>query len=838
LTTSTFRTVQPWGQRLGKIAPVFAGVILTLTTTIALVALGWYEFQTTLTADRDRSELEARVLDDHATRAIDSASVTLTYLARQLDGTTLFGGLGRADLLLEQAVTSLSSVRSLNVVDSMGLVVASSIPTESGQRIDLQRLGALPQVGKEQLGAFFTGRGLSALAAHALPKSTGGVGSLPLLRSVKMNNGQEALLVALINPDAFSNFQLLTLNNPENAAYLTTFSGDLLASTGATTLPLGASLRQHPVFSQYLPATEHASYIGAGVLPNRQVGAFRLSHGRPLVVIVEHPYTNSVKSWFVSVQWFGAAGLLMVIFLALMTTAVQRGLKARAAVNAQLKVARLSVVRRERELRVLVKSVQELIFRTDAKGVLIYVNKRWDKVRGKNGEHALSIPLVAMVDIADRAPITALFSMENTAELRTATGHMRALDGGVRRFDIAVVPLRSGATLVGFAGSAVDVTERYKAEQALQKQLAFIGLMFELSPLPIATLDAGGRYISVNRAWENFMGQTHHTATGRMSGYFMSPADAALHAGRDQELRALGGTLRYEAKVRHGDGTRRDVVITKVLVPGDDTHGTGLLSTMMDVSEFRQAERATREAREAAEESSRAKTEFIGNISHELRTPLQSILGFSELGIARGREAPKLRSMFTEIHASGTRMLALVNDLLDVSKIESAVGAINLERADLRGLVQSVLHELSPLMHYKHLVLTAKISHEPLIAKVDSVRFQQVIRNVTANAIKFSPEGGEITVYSEVMDNATVCIHVRDQGVGIPPAELQAIFEAFVQSSTTKNGSGGTGLGLAICKKILDAHGGRIEANNMPDGGAVFSIYLPMRQHLDRDTGF
>jgi signal transduction histidine kinase len=317
----------------------------------------------------------------------------------------------------------------------------------------------------------------------------------------------------------------------------------------------------------------------------------------------------------------------------------------------------------------------------------------------------------------------------------------------------------------------------------------------------------------------------------------MPAPDAEQHAKYDDHLWRSGGTQRYELQLKHHDGSRRDVVVTKVLLSGAE-FGASLLSSMMDVSEFRAAERAKDDARTAAEESSRAKSEFIANISHELRTPLQSILGFSELGMVRGREHPKLQSMFTDIHTSGGRMLALVNDLLDVAKIESAVGAITLERADLRGLVQSVLHELSPLLDAKHIHLVCQLGKQPLIAKVDPVRFQQVVRNIAANAIKVSPMGGELKVQGHITPDRRICISVCDQGTGIPPAELEKIFEAFVQSSTRKDGSGGTGLGLAICKTIIDAHGGSIQAANSAEGGAIFRVYLPARQSLNAETTF
>jgi signal transduction histidine kinase len=250
---------------------------------------------------------------------------------------------------------------------------------------------------------------------------------------------------------------------------------------------------------------------------------------------------------------------------------------------------------------------------------------------------------------------------------------------------------------------------------------------------------------------------------------------------------------------------------------------------IIDVTEFREAERATRDARDAAEDASRAKSEFIANISHELRTPLQSIIGFSELGLRRAGEQVRLGAMFDDIHASGQRMLALVNDLLDVARIESSVGTLHLERGDLRAPVREVLRELQPLAAKRGVALIESLSEAPMTAKLDPLRFQQVVRNVVANAIRFSPEGGLVEIDADVTDAGEWRLAIADRGPGIPEDELEGVFEAFVQSSRTKDGSGGTGLGLAISRTIMQAHGGRITARIREGGGSVFEIVLPAR---------
>jgi len=817
--------------RLSSTGAAVAGGVLVLVTLLVAVAFSRNEYLSQLNSELARSELQTRVLEDHATRSVESVSMLLTSLSSQLDPADLAGGHARTDALLEQSLVALPHLRGLSVVDGTGQVLASSVRADVGLRIDLGRLGATPAPGREHLGGFIAGRTLGALAADGTAGTVRpGIGFIPLVRAQER---QALYLVALINPDSIASYQLRTLDDPVKSAYLLSYQGEVLSTTGPGTAAPGAMLATHPVYRDYLPAIEHASYVGRGSASERQLVAFRLSRTRPLLVVVEHPQQAIVSGWLQQMRWFFVGTVVVVSFLGAMTVLARRSLRSREKALDALDMARLEVVRREQELLVLVRSLQELVFRTDPGGVLSYANDRWVALRGGTMAELLAQPLAELVEPGDRAAIASLFERDSGLGVRTATAQMQAQSGKLYRFDFAVVPLMNADTIVGFAGSAVDGTEQHAAEQALQSQLGFVAQLLESSPLPIATFDKTGRYLTVNRAWEDFMGRSRDLVFGLRGASFMSGEDATMHAERDAELWRNGGKLSYEARVRHRDGSRRDVVVTKVVVSGGDGGEARLLSTMMDVSEFREAERATRLARDAAEEASRAKSEFIANISHELRTPLQSILGFSELGVMRGAQHPKLHAMFTDIHGSGTRMLALVNDLLDVSKIESSMGAVTLERADLRGLVLSVVRELAPLLAARNLQLLPELGPRALIAKVDPVRFAQVIRNVLANAIKFSPVGASIEVKARLTDEERIHITVRDHGAGVPPDELEKIFEAFVQSSTSKDGSGGTGLGLAICRKILAAHDGHITAANMQDGGAVFLIDIPARHYLD-----
>ena len=239
------------------------------------------------------------------------------------------------------------------------------------------------------------------------------------------------------------------------------------------------------------------------------------------------------------------------------------------------------------------------------------------------------------------------------------------------------------------------------------------------------------------------------------------------------------------------------------------------------------AAQETARARDLAERASRLKSDFIANISHELRTPLQLILGFAELGATRVASPEMATSLFSDIGRAGGQMLTLVNDLLDLAKLESGVMTLQREPSDVAAIAADVVRDMQPLADSRDQRIRFTAEPGPLTADVDRFRFEQVLRNVLANAIRLAPVGSAIEVQMNAAGSAGVELRVADRGPGIPAQDLERIFDAFEQSSTTRTGAGGTGLGLAICRRIMSAHGGTIRAENRDGGGAVFVIGLP-----------
>ena len=233
-------------------------------------------------------------------------------------------------------------------------------------------------------------------------------------------------------------------------------------------------------------------------------------------------------------------------------------------------------------------------------------------------------------------------------------------------------------------------------------------------------------------------------------------------------------------------------------------------------------------AKLAAESANEAKSVFLANMSHELRTPLHAILSFASFGLRGVRRGvlDKIEHYFVKIDASGKTLLALVNEVLDLAKLESGMTQLAMEPAGLCEAVDQVADEFHSLLSERKLALEWQRPDAEAVAIFDVVRIQQVVRNLLGNAIKFSPKGGKISL--RVTESAgALKVSVADQGVGIPDAELASIFEKFVQSSATSTSAGGTGLGLAICQEIINGHGGSIWAEHGASGGAVLVFELP-----------
>lgn len=251
---------------------------------------------------------------------------------------------------------------------------------------------------------------------------------------------------------------------------------------------------------------------------------------------------------------------------------------------------------------------------------------------------------------------------------------------------------------------------------------------------------------------------------------------------------------------------------------------TEIQSVGRDITELKRS-------RDEALRASKAKSEFLTKISHELRTPLHAVLSYGDLGLEDSQEDElgQIEEYFSRIIMSGKHLLYLIDDLLDLTKMESGLLGYRLEKEDLYQLIHKSRKEVEPILEKKGIFLVIGRPDFLAYAKVDKNKILQVIRNLIENGVKFSPRGSTIYIsFSRSLGpDKSICVHVKDEGTGIPHEDLATIFDKFRQSNQAINQSGGLGLGLTICQEIIRGHGGEIYAENNPEKGATFSFSLP-----------
>ena len=248
-------------------------------------------------------------------------------------------------------------------------------------------------------------------------------------------------------------------------------------------------------------------------------------------------------------------------------------------------------------------------------------------------------------------------------------------------------------------------------------------------------------------------------------------------------------------------------------------------------------------AKEEAERANHLKSDFLANMSHELRTPMHAILSFAQFGIDKLDKISneKIMHYFSRIKTSGDRLMTLLDNLLDLSKLESGKKCYKMEAVNIIYVIEDVVSELKPEWSEKKLNVVVKPPSIPIKNICDRQLIGQMMRNLLSNAIKFTPDKKHITISlasselrrgQRITDKKTIpaiTVSIKDDGIGIPASELEIIFDKFIQSSKTRTGAGGTGLGLAICKEIIEAHKGKIWAENNPEEGTTFRFMLPCK---------
>lgn len=347
--------------------------------------------------------------------------------------------------------------------------------------------------------------------------------------------------------------------------------------------------------------------------------------------------------------------------------------------------------------------------------------------------------------------------------------------------------------------------------EKLKNTFNLVNAMFDNSPVGMMILDEQNRIMQINKSGAAILEINVSSAIGiHADRFYLVSSNKQDSPEEIVPLEVHAQTWEDNAKILMRCSVENDG-------EGEEYFS---VETFFDVTNIE-------EARIAAEESNKIKSEFLANMSHELRTPLHAIMGFSECGIEQSPQLSpeKASDFFQKIYHGGEVLLALVNNLLDLSKLKTGKVDFDYEPIQLDKLVDEIIKEFEVLSDVKNINIHVNVKNKIDSLDMDESRMQQVVRNIISNAVKFSKEQSDINVIVEQLQNY-VQLRVYDTGPGIPEGEMENVFDKFIQSTRTKTGAGGTGLGLSICREIVNQHSGVIWAENNPDGGAIFIVNL------------
>jgi PAS domain S-box-containing protein len=375
-----------------------------------------------------------------------------------------------------------------------------------------------------------------------------------------------------------------------------------------------------------------------------------------------------------------------------------------------------------------------------------------------------------------------------------------------------------------------DITDRKKAEQK------FCGLL-ESAPDAMVIVNCEGKIVRVNSQAATLFGWKREELLDREVEMLVPELFRKVHPGHRAGFsttstpHAMGlGLALYGLRK---DGRQFPVEISFRRLETEE--GLFFSSAIRDVTERKRAEQVLREKNAELERAVLAKNRFLANMSHELRTPLNGIIGFTEflIGEKPGPLQPKQKEYLNDVLSSSHHLLTLINDVLDLAKVEAGKMELHPEPFLIREALEEATAVVKTMADLKQIGLTVTVDAGLQMATLDQQKFKQVLYNLLSNAVKFTDQGGNVEVCAKRLDERHFEVQVRDTGIGIKPEDLGRLFTEFERlDSGTARRFEGTGLGLALTKKIVELQGGQIRVEAEPGKGSVFTATLPSMTEL------
>jgi PAS domain S-box-containing protein len=483
----------------------------------------------------------------------------------------------------------------------------------------------------------------------------------------------------------------------------------------------------------------------------------------------------------------------------------------------------------ETKYRTVVNNVTEIIFQTDTNGLWIFLNKAWEDVTGFTVEESIGQLFVNYVHPDDRQRNMELFAPLINREKEYCRHQVRYLtkDGGYCWVEVfARLGLNEQDEITGTFGTLQDITESKKAKEALQLKTDELENFFTVALDLLCIADQSGNFVKLNKAWENTLGYTISELEKRNFLDFVHPDDLQDTLDTMSLLGEQNPVLNFINRYKTKQGSYHFIEWRSVPI------GNFIYAAARDITDRKIAENEIVNARREAEDANLAKSEFLSRMSHELRTPLNSILGFAQL-LEMGKLTTVQSKGVSHIMNSGNHLLNLINEVLDIAKIEAGQIAINKEAIQLNKILEETIDLVQPLTLPGQIKIElVNYIKEDCYVNADLQRLKQVLLNLLNNAIKYNRAGGKILIATERMqkDEAgliNIKISITDTGMGIAATDIPKLFSSFERIGADKTNTEGTGLGLAVVKKLMDAMDGDIGLESTPGEGSTFWIAIP-----------
>lgn len=377
-----------------------------------------------------------------------------------------------------------------------------------------------------------------------------------------------------------------------------------------------------------------------------------------------------------------------------------------------------------------------------------------------------------------------------------------------------------------------ELQEQSRAAGEIARERVILASLIDSLPEPLSYKDPSGRYLGCNEAYARALGHRVDEVVGRTDAELLSPQRAALVQTRDRDLMRTLKPQYFEEWLPMADGRRMWAQIVKAPIWDREGQLVGLLGIARDMTARKKADEDMQQARELAADAARMKAHFMGSISHEIRTPMNAIIGLSHV-MLKTSLTPRQRDLMQKVESSGQHLMAVIDGILDFSRVEA--GKLNIERSsfELENLMDGLTRHIGEKSGDKGLELVFKIAPDvPQVLVGDARRLGQVLANFTDNAIKFT-DHGEVVVSVAVQhrkdDLATLRFSVQDTGVGLSPERTRQIAESFHQADAVSlGGPSGAGIGLAVSGKLVRLMGGQAGVESQLASGSLFWFTVPL----------